>query len=308
MSLKNAANALVSEFRARPTMRAGSLIITVFGDAIAPRGGTVWIGSLIRALADLGVNERLVRTSVFRLAHDDWLDARQLGRRSFYSLSDEGRHEFETATQRIYGDPSQTWDGEWCLVLLAGLDAEQREALRKQLGWSGFGAISTNVLAHPTPDYAELEAALDRLGVDGDIVAMRGRTLGDKHDKAMRAQVRKSWNLDELDNRYAGFVRQFQPIHRALQKGKQPDEQLAFQIRTLLIQEYRRILLRDPLLPAELLPAKWNGTSAYHLCRDIYSHVFAIADDFMTAKFETAEGSLPPPSGEFYSRFGGLTH
>ena len=306
MSLKNAANALVSEFRARPTMRAGSLIITIFGDAIAPRGGSVWIGSLIRALEDIGVNERLVRTSVFRLAHDNWLEAQQVGRRSYYSLSTGGRREFEAATQRIYGDPRQAWDGEWCLVLLAGLDAEQREALRKQLGWSGFGAISTNVLAHPTPDIAELEAVLKRLGVDQDIVVMRGSTVGEQQDAAMRRLVRKSWNLDELDSRYAEFVRQFRPVYQALQRGGRPDSLLAFQVRTLLIQEYRRILLRDPLLPAELLPAKWNGTAAYQLCRNIYSRVYAAADEFMSNEFETADGPLPPPAPEFYTRFSGL--
>ncbi|SVB24398.1 uncharacterized protein METZ01_LOCUS177252, partial [marine metagenome] len=85
MSLKVATETLVAEFRSRPTIRAGSLIITMFGDAIAPRGGTAWVGSLIRAVADLGINERLVRTSVFRLSRDDWLEATQIGRRSYYS-------------------------------------------------------------------------------------------------------------------------------------------------------------------------------------------------------------------------------
>src|SRR5210317_1846230 len=119
MSLKNATEALVDEFRARPTIRAGSLIITIFGDAIAPRGGTVWIGSLIRVLDDFGINERLVRTSVFRVTKDHWLDVDQVGRRSYYKLSSDGADRFEQATLRIYGDPRQSWDGDWCLVLLA---------------------------------------------------------------------------------------------------------------------------------------------------------------------------------------------
>ena len=87
MTKCSAIDILVDEFRSRPTIRAGSLIITVFGDAIAPRGGTVWIGSLIRALSDFDISERLVRTSVFRLVRDDWLIASQVGRRSYYSLS-----------------------------------------------------------------------------------------------------------------------------------------------------------------------------------------------------------------------------
>ena len=57
MSVQTSSQKLVDEFRARPTLRAGSLITTVFGDAIAPRGGTVWLGSLITAMAEFGINE-----------------------------------------------------------------------------------------------------------------------------------------------------------------------------------------------------------------------------------------------------------
>lgn len=306
MTLKSATDDLVAGFGARPTMRAGSLIITVFGDAILPRGGTVWIGSLIRVLADFGVNERLVRTSVFRLTRDDWLEVEQVGRRSYYSLSGEGAQKFEQATVRIYGDPRQTWNGDWCLVLLADLDAEHKETVRKELGWLGFGAISTNVLAHPTPDFPEMEAILKRAHIDRQVVVMQGRTHGKKQDEAMRQLVHRSWNLDEIDQRYDTFVRQFRPVFGAVQKTRQPDPRLAFQVRTLLIQEYRRILLRDPLLPAEMLPAGWNGTAAYQLCRNLYRLVYAPADVFMSSEFETAEGPLPPPAPEFYNRFGGL--
>jgi phenylacetic acid degradation operon negative regulatory protein len=306
MSLKNATEGLVAEFRARPTIRAGSLIITIFGDAIAPRGGTVWIGSLIRVLDDFGINERLVRTSVFRVTKDHWLDVEQVGRRSYYSLSSDGADRFEQATLRIYGDPRQSWDGDWCLVLLAGLDAEQKEQVRRELGWLGFGAISTNVLAHPTPDMGDTDATLKRHGIDRQVVVMRGTTLGKKQDDAMRVLVHKSWNLQELDQRYAEFVEQFRPVFRAARGTRTIDPRQAFLVRTLLIQEYRRILLRDPLLPAELLPGGWNGTAAYQLCRNLYRLIYQPADDFMSAEFETADGPLPPPAPEFYRRFGGL--
>jgi phenylacetic acid degradation operon negative regulatory protein len=306
MSLKNATQELVAGFRSRPTIRAGSLIITIFGDAIAPRGGTVWIGSLIRVLSDFGINERLVRTSVFRLTRDGWLEVDQVGRRSYYSLTDEGREKFEQATLRIYGDPRQSWNGDWCLVLLAGMDTVKKEVVRKELGWLGFGAISTDVLAHPTPDIAELKATMKRSRIDRELVVMRGSTLGSKQDDAMRKLVHKSWNLEKLDRRYADFVKQFQPVYRAARKSAAINQRLAFQVRTLLIQEYRRILLRDPLLPGELLPATWNGTAAYELCRNLYELVYLAADEFMSAEFETSAGPLPKPAAEFFTRFGGL--
>ncbi len=61
--------------------RASSLIITVWGDAIAPHGGAVMLAGLIELLAPFGINERLVRTSVFRLAREGWLAAKPVGRR-----------------------------------------------------------------------------------------------------------------------------------------------------------------------------------------------------------------------------------
>ncbi|MDX1405349.1 MAG: phenylacetic acid degradation operon negative regulatory protein PaaX [Woeseiaceae bacterium] len=306
MSVPTASDKLLDEFRSRPTIRAGSLIITVFGDAIAPRGGTVWIGSLINALSAFGVSERLVRTSVFRLVRDDWLDVDQVGRRSYYRLTDEGARRFEQATRRIYGEPRQSWTGDWCLVLLTGLEAEHRELLRKELGWQGFAAISSNLLAHPSHSSTELERTLKSLDLERDVVVMQGRTLGKNQDAAMRALVHKSWNLDEIDRHYESFIAQFRPVWRAVEKTSACKPQAAFEIRTLMIHEYRRTLLRDPLLPAEMLPPGWHGTAAYQLCRNLYRLVYRQADDYLTAGFETADGPLPPPAPEFFRRFGGL--
>ena len=66
------------------------------------------------------------------------------------------------------------------------------------------------------------------------------------------------------------------------------------------------MLLRDPLLPAELLPQGWHGVPAYQLCRNLYRQVYAAADEFLGEAMETADGPLPPPSPDFYRRFGGL--
>ena len=304
MSVQSACKNLVDEFRARPTLRAGSLITTVFGDAIAPRGGTVWLGSLINTMADFGVSERLVRTSVFRLTRDGWLQAQQIGRRSYYSLTEQGREQFEQATNRIYGQPVDHWDGEWCLLLLSGLATATKETVRVECGWLGFGSLSANVLAHPSPELAELDVTMRRLDVEDSLVVMRGQTI--RGDTAMRKLTRECWNLDDIDARYAEFVQRFRPIYAAL-SGKTPlSDQSAFVIRTLLIQEYRKVLLRDPWLPTELLPANWHGAAAYQLCRNLYRGVYAQADAHLDNMMETADGPLPPPALSFTRRFGGL--
>ena len=76
--------------------------------------------------------------------------------------------------------------------------------------------------------------------------------------------------------------------------------------RTLLIQEYRKVLLRDPQLPVELLPSDWHGTPAYQLCRNLYRGLHDAADAYLSSAMETADGPLPPPTKLYLQRFGGL--
>ena len=122
----------------------------------------------------------------------------------------------------------------------------------------------------------------------------------------MRALAGSAWNLDDIDARYRDFVATFRPLYAALQKTRKVEPRTAFVTRTLLIQEYRKVLLRDPQLPLELLPAGWHGTAAYQLCRNLYLGLHEAADEFLSGFMETADGPLPPPSGNYLQRFGGL--
>ncbi|HNP35293.1 MAG TPA: phenylacetic acid degradation operon negative regulatory protein PaaX [Woeseiaceae bacterium] len=305
MSLESTCRDLVAGYQSRPTIRAGSLITTVFGDSIAPRGGTVWLGSLIKALHDFGINERLVRTSVYRLVRDGWLEAEQLGRRSYYSLTEEGREKFAQATHRIYGEPTHDWNGEWCLVLLTGLDTRNRELVRKEISWLGFAAMSPNVMAHPKPDLGDLDVVLRRLHLSDEVVVMEGRTI--RSEAALRSLAQSGWNIADIDERYATFVQSFHPVYRETQKAKSIGAKTAFLLRSLLIQEYRKVLLRDPHLPVELLPASWHGTAAYQLCRNVYRQLYAPAELYLSEVMENVNGPLPPAAKSSAARFGGLS-
>ena len=144
---------------ARP--RASSLIVTVWGDALAPHGGTVWLSTLIGLVAPFGISERLVRTSVFRLARDGWLAAEAAGRRSRYRLTAAGAQRFAQAYRRVYTPPAEPWDGRWDVVLAAPdrVPAAQRRPLRAELAWAGFGEFAPGTWARP----ARVDDALPRL-------------------------------------------------------------------------------------------------------------------------------------------------
>jgi len=297
---------LVEEFKAQRPIRGGSLIITIYGDAISPRGGTVWLGSLIKLLEPLGLNQRLVRTSIFRLTKEGWLTSTQVGRRSYYSLTDTGRRRFESAFKRIYAELYPEWDGKWDLIFTTQLDNELRKVVKKELEWQGFGNVAPGIMAHPMADMLEVNSTLQDLCVTGDVIHMESQLVGSQTSAPLKEMVHECWNLQELSESYQAFLDQFRPVLRALESSEGLDPEQCFQLRTLLIHHYRRVLLRDPLLPEKLLPADWAGTSARILCRNIYRLIQVGAEQHLTNTQETADGPLPEPAPRFYKRFGGL--
>ena len=107
-----------------------------------------------------------------------------------------------------------------------------------------------------------------------------------------------------LARRYRRFVDMFGPLNdgpSTIRSGE-----TAFILRTLLLHEYRKIHLRDPLLPATLLPQNWAGTDAHDTCRRLYAKVFPASERYLSATVQTISGSLPSPSQEIFHRFGGL--
>lgn len=297
---------LIQTFQDQRPIRGGSLIITIYGDSIAPRGGTVWMGSLIKLLEPLGLNQRLVRTSIFRLTREGWLTSSQVGRRSYYSLTDSGRKRFESAFRRIYAALHPEWDGQWDLVITTQLDNELRKVVKKELEWQGFGNIAPGLMGHPMADLPELNNTLQDLCVTGEVIHMKSQMVGSHTSATMKQLVHECWNLQQLSEDYQTFLNYFRPILRAVEQADELSPEQCFQLRTLMIHYYRRILLRDPLLPEKLLPADWTGTSARILCRNIYRLIHKQADLYLTETQETADGPLPEPAPRFYKRFGGL--
>ena len=306
MSAKKVVNQLVSEFRGQRPIRAGSLIITVYGDAIAPRGGTVWLGSLIRLLRPLGLSDRLVRTSIYRLSKDGWFTSSQVGRRSYYSLTRSGWRTFERAYQRVYAESRQEWDGNWLLVFTSQVPNGARDGLRKELGNLGFGSLAPGVLAHPLPPEGALASVLQDLGVADSAIVMQAQYEGLATSRPLNRLVRECWSLDELSQQYHRFLERFRPVWRSLRSARTLDPEECFLVRTLLIHEIRRLLLRDPQLPDDVLPVDWNGTAARLLSRNLYRLTYQLAEDHLSRVLQTAEGPLPAPAPYFYKRFGGL--
>ncbi|PKO88993.1 MAG: phenylacetic acid degradation operon negative regulatory protein PaaX [Betaproteobacteria bacterium HGW-Betaproteobacteria-12] len=299
----------LDDFRQQRRVQAGSLIISVFGDAILPRGGRVWLGSLIRLLEPLELNERLIRTSVFRLAKEEWLRTETVGRRADYVLTHSGRRRFEEASRHIYASHAPLWDRRWRLILAVGeFDPKERERLRRALFWQGFGVLGADCFVHPS---ADLTAAFDALVAEGlsahldrlmPLLAADSRSGLSANDADL---VRRAWNLDELAGAYAAFVTTYLPILAELRGDRQAEvgAEDAFLLRTLLIHDYRRLLLRDPELPDVLLPVDWPGQKARLLCKELYRRLAPASERYLDQFLTLADGSNPPLDPAYAERF-----
>jgi phenylacetic acid degradation operon negative regulatory protein len=294
---------LLRHFHRQRPIRGGSLLITIFGDSIAPRGGAATLGSLISLAHPFGLTERLVRTSVARLAVDGWLVARRDGRRSEYRITPTGRDRFAAATRRIYSAIPDSWSGQWTLLILPPPNGGRRQDIRDELRWLGFGQISPGAFAHPNWSVEEARAGLKDVEGASEGLLLKSSSEGSEADRRL---VAAGWDLEDLTRRYQRFVETFTPVANTLGPGATPDE-AAFIIRTLLIHEYRKIHLQDPLLPPALLPADWVGAAAYDLSRRLYSAVFHAAERYLSNTATTTAEPLPTADSSAYARFGGLS-
>lgn len=300
---------LLDSFRQKTRVKAGSLIISVFGDAVLPRGGRIWLGGLINLLQPLDLNERLVRTTVFRLVKDEWLRTQTQGRRTDYMLTASGQRRFEEAARQIYAAAAPLWDRRWRLLMVVGeLAARDRERLRRALYWQGFGELTSSCFVHPG---ADLSSAFDALETDGmadllpqlmPLVAINPRLGQSANDADI---VRSAWNLEELAADYTGFVARYQPVLDALRQSVPGSmgEENAFLVRTLLIHDFRRLLLRDPELPEVLLPDGWPGHAARMLCKEIYRRLLVPSERHLDRHLLLASGEVPPASSMVNDRF-----
>lgn len=286
--------------------RSKSLIITIFGDSLLPYVSGIWLGDLIELLRPFKVNAQLVRTSSFRLAEEGWLESKRDGRSSRYSLSESGRQRVEHAYDRIYAPPDSEWDGHWTIVIPGkeGSSMANRNELRRELEWAGFGRITAKLFLHPRADLEMLKEVLARLGLARDTVVLRARELEEFSSRSVGALSAECWNLERVAGLYKYFLRQCEPVLPLIEV--EPSPETAFLVQTLLIHSFRRVVLHDPRLPVALLPPNWTGHAAYSLCKDVYRRTHKQARAYLTERLEEAPKGLLQASPNFLARFGGL--
>lgn len=289
---------LVERLHASERLRVWSIVITLYGDAIAPRGGVLWLGALQALTERLGIGAGALRAAMSRLAADGWLTRRRLGRKSYYALAEAGRRDFDLATRRIYAADPVAWDGRWTLCVFPEANGEARDTRQRRLRDLGFGAVAPNVFLRPETAHApEAGSAL----ADGLVFTAEGGAAAGQAEL-----LRAAWPLEAAAEAYAAVLAAFSPLSEALAAGDRLDPLSAMAARGLLIHDFRRAALRDPLLPEALRPAGWPGTPARLLAAVLYRRLLPDSEAWLDRCDGRPEGQLPPPDSSFFNRFGGL--
>jgi phenylacetic acid degradation operon negative regulatory protein len=262
---------------------ARSLLLTILGEYVLPRGEAVWQETLVDALVSVGHTSQAARQALARSVRGGWLETSRVGRRSRVSLSSGAADLLATGAGRIYsfGEP-WSWDGRW-LVLILRVPEERREVrhqLRTRLAWAGLGSMGGGVWLTPhVSREAELRAAIRSApaGLATSFVASLGQ-LGRAADVAAAA-----WDLDAVRSQYQAFIDDFAAIRPS-------SGEAFFRMQTLLVHAWRKFPFVDPDLPAELLPSGWPRRRAYELFTGRHSAWSAPA----RAWFEELEAGRSP--------------
>ena len=253
----------------QPDISARSVLVTVLGDSVLPVTRTLWLSSMFELAAPFGFSERLVRTSMFRLASEGWVSNERIGRRSRYSLSVLAVRESTDADLRIYTADRAAWDGLWTFAVLDVplMPAPERDRIARHLQWHGFVALGRGLLASPSVTVSSLRELLHLVKPAAAVPI--GRAEVDDLDRLVdEGFFAAAYRTDDIESAYRDFLDRYE--HWQCYDLNSADPLDAYGLRTMLVHEFRRIRLRAPDVPAALLPPDWVGDCAYELAADLY--------------------------------------
>lgn len=221
-------------------MTARSVVLSVL---LGAHPAWASVSELIRLTVDFGIKETALRVALTRMVSGGDLIRSADGYRLSDRLLARQARQDEAMRPRV-----RSWQGNWHLVIVTsvGTDARTRAALRTTMHDKRFAELREGVWLRP--DNLDLELAAD--------VAERVRVLTARDD-APAELAGQLWDLTE----WAGVGDRL--LGEMAEMAEAADIPGQFALAAAMV----RHLLSDPMLPEELLPAKWPGAqlrSVYH--------------------------------------------
>jgi phenylacetic acid degradation operon negative regulatory protein len=262
-----------------------TVIFALFGQYVLPRGGEIWLGTLIRAMAAFGFSEAAVRSTALRMKKEGYLQSRRQGCCTLYWLTDQGLDQMNLGGFRFSFSPAETWDGRWTVVVYS-VPEEQREyrdALRCALKWWGFGMLAPGTWLSTRPLLPEVENELREIGVWEYMGVFKSEYVGPDD---LSSVVAKAFpQLPALAKHYRDYIAHTESVLRRFEAGLLDDE-VCFAIRLRNIWELMIIARDDPILPSSLLSKDWPRSGAVSICEGLQQALTAPAERFFDTIYE----------------------
>ena len=277
-------------------IRVWSLVVTIFGDAIEPRGGVFRLGALQQITERIGIESNALRTAMSRLASDGWLERQRIGRASFYRPSQMASRENARASDIIYQFSRSPWHGAWIFALCnspEGFDAENRRILHD----NNFGFHGRKLAM--TPDIGEFADNKCPFSTTNATRFNSGEPLGGNFQQLL-ATMEFHQDCAPL---YREFVATAGFLLTNVENLKYPDGLEAIALRSLLVHNWRRIVLRDVHWPRAARPQHWAGFAAQNLVRQVYHNLLGSSEAWLNELDATPDGKLPEAGPDFARRF-----
>lgn len=277
---------ILKELQGGHSLKAWSVIITFFGDSVAPRGGAISTTTMQTVMATMGIGAGAVRTAFSRLAKDGWVTRQKVGRNTYYRLSETGQAPFSEAEAVIYAGPSnmaRSNSVDWVLVTCGPHQNNNDELYRN--------GIKINKDSY----------------LFSDLSSRQKKALSD--DRAListvKSQALPQWVLDRVaPASVANSYMRLQEKADEISTDPPCDPLSALAVRTLLIHEWRRLLLRRDETNSSLLPEDWPYEDCRKSVSNLYQQISPAAEHWLDTQASGPDGSLMQSGVDTLQRFG----
>lgn len=247
---------LIDDLHASGRLRVWSLVMTILGDVVEPRGGVISMSDLLELTDHMNIETGAIRTALSRLAKEQWVVAKRTGRNSEYRFGTQGRDAFDPAAKRIYAYPEIDQSNNWTLALLPSLRAKQRQELSTKLHRLGALHTTNSFALWTTENTPDLNALTDL-----DCMVMQGNL---RHAPDW---LKSELAPPQVEQAVQKFIAKFAPLQSLPNNLPPKDAAIA---RILLIHDWRRMVLRFAPVPQALQPENWSMPRAHGLTAQCY--------------------------------------
>ena len=225
--------------------RVWSIIVSLFSDMARNPGDQISGPLMGRIIEPIGIKPEAIRVALHRLRNDGWITSHKQGRTSYYALTERGLSESAAASPRIYARQTEPPEN-WHVIVLRSMNSARRAEAEKSFAETDTISLGNGVFLSKSKHLPDTPDAFLFEGHPTQI------------PEWLKTQVAAPWQ-----NSYKALAEALETLAQNLDNQDLNAIQSAT-LRTLIVHNWRRILLNHPDLPAGFYPGDWQGIT----CRD----------------------------------------